>query len=102
MKMTLKRSNRVVQIPKCVYCSRRDPSFSGECFVAIPCQLNENGKWMGSHWYLWCGSCFKKLIKMIKRDKILIGDTDFSNLFLNIPITIFKEKYKQRIEFKDY
>jgi hypothetical protein len=90
-KLTLRRSDKVVQIPKCVYCSRRDPSFHGECFVAIPCQLNENRLWKGSKWYLFCGNCFQELIKKIRRE-----------MFLNIPITIFKDKYKKRIEFKNY
>jgi hypothetical protein len=101
-KLTLRRSDKVVQIPKCVYCSRRDPSFHGECFVAIPCQLNENRLWKGSKWYLFCGNCFQELIKKIRREKIPIGEIDFQNLFLNIPITIFKDKYKKRIEFKNY
>ncbi|KKN64066.1 hypothetical protein LCGC14_0494930 [marine sediment metagenome] len=100
--MTLRKSNKVVHIPKCVYCPRDTPSFSGECFIAIPSQLNLNGKWMGSHWHLFCGNCFQELIKGIKREKEIIGEVDFVNLFLNNPITIFKEKYKTRIEFKDY
>lgn len=107
--MSLRKSNRVIHIPKCVICPRDNPSFvGGETFVAIPSQLNENGKWKGSFWHMFCGKCFQELIEQIQKEKILpIGEiplekVDFMNLLLNIPITIFKEKYKHRIEFKVY
>jgi hypothetical protein len=102
MATTVKKSNKVTNYPKCVVCPREDPSLHGECFIAIPSQLNVNGKWKGTHWHLFCGNCFNKLTKQIGVETEPIGKIDFMNLFNGIPITIFKEKYKTRLEFKAY
>lgn len=45
-KMSIRKSNKVVHIPKCILCPRDNPSFHGECFIAIPSNVNENGKWI--------------------------------------------------------
>lgn len=101
--MTGVRKTNKISIPKCIACPREDPSMSGECFIAIPSQLNLNGNWMGSNWHLFCGNCFQELISKIGIGETSIGKVDFMNIFLNYPpITIFKEKYHTRIEFKAY
>jgi len=91
---------------KCILCRRGDEtdqaSLSGECFLAVPSQLNIDGKWMGTNWHLFCGNCFNRLVKSIGKEDLKLGEVDFMNFFLNIPVTIFKEGKKTRLEFKQY
>jgi len=108
VKILSQKTKRISNVgyAKCTLCRRGNEtdqaSLSGECFVAIPTQLNVNGKWKGTNWHLYCGDCFKKLIKATGKENDKLGTTDFMNLFLDIPVTVFKEGKKTRVEFKQY
>lgn len=95
-----------IDYPKCILCSRGSPGdlplLSGECFVLIPCQINDQGSWIPGSWHVFCGQCFDSIINRLPIKDGLLGKVDFQNLFQNIPVTIFKDTTDYKVEFKNY
>lgn len=102
----MKKRVHSVDYPQCILCSRGLPgdlpSLSGECFVLIPCQINDQGSWITGSWHVFCGQCFSVILNKAPTGFGLLKKTDFQNLFLNTPITIFKDTTGYKVEFKNY